>query len=640
MLRIQDITFGIGGRTLFESASAHIPAGHRVGLSGSNGSGKTTLLRLIMKQSELDGGEIRLRAKATVGIVSQDAPTGDATPLEFTLSADEELTRLREESLTATNPLRIAEVHTRLMEIGADSAPARAASILSGLGFSEEDQHRPLKHFSGGWRMRVALSSVLFAAPDLLLLDEPTNHLDLEAAEWLKAYLKEYPHTLLMVSHDRDFLCTTVTSILHLSGTKLEMYTGGYDDFIRVRNERLFHTEAAKVKQEAARKRMQDFVNRFRAKATKARQAQSRIKMLERMTPIADPVYEKKIRFHFPKPLPSSSPLVRLDNAAVGYEEGVPILKDLHFTVFEDDRIALLGRNGNGKTTLARLLFGDLKPQQGEVFRNSKLKVGYFAQDHLDRLDPTRNPIEQLRAMMADASISEVRGWLGRFGLGEDKAEVACAQLSGGEKTRLALCLAARESPNLLILDEPTNHLDIDSRQSLLEALADYQGAVILVSHDRHLLEASADRLWLIDSGTGKEFFGDLDDYVAELKEARRTEKRQSQDKSTGDKAVNKKQLRKEAAEIRQKIAPLKKAAEAAEKQLEAVHTEKDSVDKELADPATYEKDPSLIQSLTKKRNELETASETAEAAWLIAAEALEQACAAAAAAEADGDLS
>ncbi len=637
MLRIQDITFGIGGRTLFEHASAHIPAGHRVGLSGANGSGKTTLLRLIMGQSELDGGEIRLRAKAEVGIVSQDAPGGDATPLQFTLAANEELCRLQQEALTATSPTRIAEIHTRLEEIGADSAPARAASILSGLGFTEEEQHKPLKHFSGGWRMRVALSSVLFSAPDLLLLDEPTNHLDLEAAEWLKGFLKEYPHTLLMVSHDRDFLSTTVTSILHLCGTKLEMYSGGYDDFVRVRNERLLQTEASRVKQEAAKKRMQDFVNRFRAKATKARQAQSRIKMLERMTPIADPVVEKKIRFHFPKPLPSSSPLVRLDDASVGYAPGSPVLQGLHFTVFEEDRIGLLGRNGNGKTTLARLIFGDLKPEAGEVFRNSKLKVGYFAQDHLDRLDPTRNPIEQLRVLMNDASISEVRGWLGRFGLGEDKAEVACAQLSGGEKTRLALALAAREMPNLLILDEPTNHLDIDSRQSLLEALSDYEGAVILVSHDRHLLEASAERLWLIDSGTGREFFGNIDDYVAELKEARRAEKLKTQEKSSGEKTVNKKQLRKEAAEIRQKLAPLKKAAEAAEKKLEAVHSEKDAVETELSDPSTYGKDPSYIQMLTKKRTELSAAAEEAEVAWLSAAEAFEEASKALEACE-DGD--
>lgn len=638
MLRILDITFGIGGRTLFEGASAHIPAGHRVGISGANGSGKTTLLRLIMGQAELDRGEIRLRAKASVGIVSQDAPGGDATPLQVTLAADEELTRLQTEALTATDPHRIAEIHGRLEEIGADAAPSKAAAILAGLGFSEAEQHKPLKHFSGGWRMRVALSAVLFSAPDLLLLDEPTNHLDLEAAEWLKGYLKNYPHTLLMVSHDRDFLCTTVNTILHLAGNKLDMYAGGYDDFVRVRNERILHSEAAKTKQENARKRMQDFVNRFRAKATKARQAQSRIKMLERMSPIVDLPTEKKVRFHFPDPLPASSPLIRLDDVSVGYEAERPILKKLHFSVFEDDRIGFLGKNGNGKTTLARLLSGDLSAQSGEVFRTSKLKVGYFAQDHLDRLDPSRNSIEQLRVLMPDGAVSEVRGWLGRFGLGEDKAEVPAAQLSGGEKTRLALALATREKPNLLILDEPTNHLDIDSRQALLEALAEYRGAVILVSHDRHLLEASADRLWLIQDGAGVEFFGDLDDYIAGLEEARRAEKRQNADNTAGDK-VNRKQLRKDAAELRAKIAPLKKAAEAAEKQLEKVQTEKDAVDSTLADPATYEGDASVIPTLTRRRAELETAVLKAEADWLFAEEALEAAARAAKAADDIGDV-
>ncbi len=625
MLRIQDITFGIGGRTLFENASAHIPTGHRVGLSGVNGSGKTTLLRLILGQAELDGGEIRVRSKARVGIVSQDAPGGELTPLEVTLAADEELTRLKRDASIETDPTKIAEIHIRLEEISADSAESRAAAILAGLGFSEEDQRRPLKHFSGGWKMRAALSAVLFSAPDLLLLDEPTNHLDLEAAEWLKNYLKNYPHTLLMVSHDRDFLCTTVNAILHLSGTKLEMYTGGYDDFVRVRNEKLMHTEASRVKQEAARKKMQEFVDRFRAKATKARQAQSRLKMLERMTPIASLATEKKIRFHFPDPAPASSPLIRLDDVAVGYVEGLPILRNLHFSVFTDDRIALLGRNGNGKTTLARLMLGELKPQRGEVFRTSKLKVGYFAQDHLERLDPDRTPVEQLNAHIPNASPSEVRGWLGRFGLGEDKADVACAQLSGGEKTRLALAFAVRDKPNLLILDEPTNHLDIDSRQSLLEALSDYKGAVILVSHDKMLLEGSADRLWLIDHGEGKEFFGDLDDYIASLKEAERAEKRANADKTAGDK-VNKKQTRKEAAEFRAQTAPLKKAAEAAEKKLDEIHKEKDKVDGALADTSTYEKEPSYIQGLMRRRSELEQAAEEAELEWMNAAEALEEA--------------
>ncbi len=623
MLRVVNISYGIGGRTLFESASCHIPSGHRVGLVGANGTGKTTLLRLILKEAELDGGDITIQSHARVGIVAQDAPGGETTPLDATLQADEELTSLTLEAKTATDATRIAEIHGRLQEIDADAAPSRAAAILAGLGFSEADQHRPLKHFSGGWRMRVALAAVLFSKPDLLLLDEPTNHLDLEAATWLMNHLKHYPNTLLMVSHDRNLLSNTVNAILHLQEGKLEIYQGGYGDFMRIRAERFARIEALRTKQAAARKRMEDFVNRFRAKATKARQAQSRLKMLSKMAPVVPLAKNRTVTFQFPNPSPCSSPLLRLDEASVAYTPGEPVLRDLHLSIYEGDRVALLGQNGNGKTTLARLLAGELSCDSGTLFRSAKLNVGYFAQDHLDLLDPMQTSLEQVRQIMPDASMSEVRGWLGRFGLGEDKAEVPVAHISGGEKTRLTLALAVRNRPNLLILDEPTNHLDIDSREALIEALNAYPGTVVLVSHDRHLLEASADQLWLVHNGTATAFFGDLDDYVKVLENTRKGPSKEAQ--TDGDEKQSKKQQRQEAAKIRAKLAPLKKAVEQAVAEVETLQQEKGAVDARLADPATYEKDVDQVPTLTKKQRMLETRLEAAEEAWMAAEAALEE---------------
>jgi ATP-binding cassette subfamily F protein 3 len=630
MLRIKNISFRIGGRTLFEDASAHVPAGHRVGMVGANGSGKTTLLRLISGRGELDGGEIEVRSRMRVGMVAQEAPDGGLTPLEATLAADRELADLEAEAVVASDPSRIAEIQERLDAIDAHSAPARAATILSGLGFSEAAQHRPLSSFSGGWQMRVALAEVLFTEPDLLLLDEPTNHLDIEAAMWLENHLKTYPNTLLLVSHDRRLLSNSVDSILHLYGRRLEMYSGGYDDFIRVRLARLAHNEAIAEKQAAERARMEAFVNRFRAKATKARQAQSRLKMLERMAPVAAVPTERKVAFRFPEPGPCSSPLVRLDGAAVGYRKDAPVLSGIGCSIYDSDRVALLGANGNGKTTLARLIAGELAPMDGAVVRAGKLRVGYFAQNHLDRLDPRRSPIEQLRLVMEEAPVKDIRAWLGRFSLGEDKAEVPIAQLSGGEKTRLALSLAVRDRPNLLVLDEPTNHLDIDSRQSLIEALADYRGAVVLVSHDRHLVEASADQLWLVQDGRVEAFFGDLDDYYNAVAGASRSARqRDAESRNDTSPKPDRREQRRDAARRRARLAPLRTAVAEAEAALEALHGEKEALEQSLADPATYEGDSSKVAGLTRRRGELEAAVGEAEERWLEAQAELEEASAA-----------
>ncbi|MCP4604971.1 MAG: ABC-F family ATP-binding cassette domain-containing protein [Proteobacteria bacterium] len=627
MLNVTNLTYRLGGRTIFGDATAQVSDGHKVGFVGCNGAGKTTLLRLILGKHELDGGSIRVRSRCSVGMVAQEAPGGDQTPLDAVLAADTHRAELLKEVQTSENPERICEIHNRLVDIDAHSAPSRAASILAGLGFDEQAQARPMKSFSGGWRMRVALAASLFSEPDLLLLDEPTNHLDLEATIWLESYLKSYPHTMLMVSHDRSLLSSVVDYILHLQKGKLEMFTGGYDSFERVRLARLSQTEAFKKKQDADRKRIQSFVDRFRAKATKARQAQSRLKVLERMTPVAKVTSEQHISFQFPSPGPSSSPLVRLDNAAVGYETDCPVLKKLRLSVLAADRIALLGPNGNGKTTLARLLSGRLKPALGQVIKSSKLRVGYFAQDQLEQLEPELTAIEQIRLFKPDDPLLSVRSWLGRFGFGQDKVEVPIEGLSGGEKTRLALALATLGKPNLLILDEPTNHLDMDARKALIEALIDYSGAIILISHDRHLIETTADQLWLVQNGTVEVFFGDLDEYrrlLMEESRARRSSQRQD-DAPTGNEKRDRKEDRRTKAEARMRLAPLRKQVQEAEARLEELVAEKEKTETALSDPSTYSDASDKAAALSRRQRELEAEISTVEERWLEAVELLEK---------------
>jgi ATP-binding cassette, subfamily F, member 3 len=630
MLHVKGITYRVGGRTLFENASAHVPAGHKIGLVGPNGSGKTTLLRLVLGGLELDGGAIDLRARCAVGTVAQEAPGGSGTPLEVVLAADAEREALLAEAETCLEPSRIAEIHTRLADKGAHAAPARAAVILAGLGFDEAAQRRPLSTFSGGWRMRVALASALFAEPDLLLLDEPTNHLDLESVMWLLDYLKGYPNTLVVVSHDRHLLNEVSDRILSIKDLKLAMYTGGFDDFVAAEAQKAALEEAARTKQELARAHLQSFIDRFRAKATKAKQAQSRIKALEKMRPVAAASSGKvRVSFDFPPPLATGSPLVRLDDVSVGYAPGSPILRGLHQSVFAEDRIALLGANGNGKTTLARLLVGALTPEAGRLVASSKLKVGYFAQDHLERLDPSLTALEHMRPAMPDDPQDRVRAWLGRFGFAQERADVRAQGLSGGEKTRLALALLAISRPNLMILDEPTNHLDVDAREALVEGLNDYGGALILVSHDRHLIEATVDQLWLVEGGTCAQFFGDMDDYRARLLEARASLRRAARRAEGGDDdgKATRKDERRAAAEVRARLAPLKRAAAEAEKELERLQAEQSRVENELADPATYATaGKERIASLGRRQRELAGLVAAAEERWLGAAAALESA--------------
>ena len=514
MLTIDNITVRLGGRAILEGASATVPVGARVGLIGRNGAGKSTLMKALIGEIEPDDGEIRKPARAKIGYIAQEAPSGNMTPEEVVLAAATERAALLAELETCTDMDRLGDLHERLLAIDAYSAPARAAKILSGLGFDEDMQQRPVDSFSGGWKMRIALGALLFSEPDILLLDEPSNHLDLEATLWLENFLKSYPATLVVISHERDLLNKVVDHILHLQGGQLTLYPGGYDAFEKQRAERAAQLAAAKASQEAQAARLRDYVARNSARASTAKQAQSRAKMLAKMQPIAALMEDPTLSFDFPDPAEMKSPMITLEHAAVGYGEAPPILKRLNFRIEADDRIALLGRNGNGKTTLARLLASQLSPFEGEVNAPGKLKVGYFTQYQVEELAGEDTPLDLMNRAMEGQSQGAVRAQLGRFGFSGPRANQRVDKLSGGERARLALALITREAPHLLILDEPTNHLDVDAREALIQALNAYSGAVILISHDRHMVELTSDRLVLVDGGTASEYDGSMDDYI------------------------------------------------------------------------------------------------------------------------------
>ncbi|MFK7868054.1 MAG: ABC-F family ATP-binding cassette domain-containing protein [Roseobacter sp.] len=617
MLRIKEISYSVEGRPLFADASTTIPEGHKVGLVGRNGAGKTTLFRLIKQELSLDGGSIEIPTQARIGEVAQEVPSSSATLVDTVLAADTERAALMAEAETACDPTRISDIQTRLTDIDAWSAEARAATILKGLGFDDAAQRRPCSDFSGGWRMRVALAAVLFAQPDLLLLDEPTNYLDLEGALWLEAYLARYPHTVIIISHDRGLLNRSVGAILHLEERKLTLYQGPYDQFARQRAEQRAVQTAMAKKQQARRDHMQAFVDRFKAKASKAKQAQSRIKMIEKMEMIAAPEEAAKRVFSFPEPEEMSPPILSLEGGSVGYDAQT-VLSRLNLRIDQDDRIALLGRNGQGKSTLSKLLSNRLELMAGKAVRSNKLRVGYFAQHQVDELHVDETPLQHMISARPGEQHSKLRARLAGFGLGPEQAETVVGRLSGGQKARLSLLLATLDAPHMLILDEPTNHLDIESREALVEALTRYTGAVILVSHDMHLLSMVADRLWLVSDGTVTPYDEDLNAYRKFLLSA---DKPGTKQKAKAQKPAPR--------ASRETLSALKSEVRKSEARVEKLSEMREKLAQKLADPGLYEAEKTgELAVWNGKYAEVMQALERAESLWMGALEKLEAASA------------
>jgi ATP-binding cassette subfamily F protein 3 len=618
MLAIDNIVVRIAGREILSGATANLPAGRRIGLVGRNGAGKSTLFNVILGHLHPDDGDVSWPSAWKVGAVAQEAPGTDTSLLDTVLEADTERTQLLADAEHETDGHKLGDIYHRLEAIDAYTAPSRAAEILAGLGFSAEDQLRPCREFSGGWRMRVALAAILFTAPDLLLLDEPTNYLDLEGVLWLENFIQKYRGTILIVSHDRDLLNTGCEFILHLERGKLKLYTGGYDTFVATRAAARANDLAFAKKQDAARAHMQKFVDRFKASAAKAAQAQSRMKMLAKMAQVEVPPDEFVAPIRIPKATEASPPLITMDRASVGYEAGKPILTNLSFRFDPQDRIALLGKNGNGKSTMAKLLAGKLSVMGGEYTPARKLVVGYFAQHQAEELDTNITPIQTLQHFRPKLTLEQVRTQLGGFGFGADKVQTSVGKLSGGERARLMLALTTLDKPNLLILDEPTNHLDIDARNELLTALNDFDGAVILVSHDRRLVEATADTLLLVSDGQVKPFEGDLDDYrkfllTGDNRPTRKTVEPEAKSK--------KEEVRRANAGKRHNLKPLKDKIDAAESQIAALNVDIAKLDKALSDPLLFTRDPAKGSAVSKKRADAARKLEAAEKSWVAAQE-------------------
>ena len=619
MLTLQGITVRLGGRTILDRATATIQPGSKVGLIGRNGAGKSTLMKAIIGELEPDEGGVEMPKRTRLGYIAQSAPSGESTPFETVLAADTERAALMVESETCEDPDRLAAVYDRLIAIDAYTADARAARILIGLGFDEAMQAMPLDSFSGGWKMRVALASLLFSAPDLLLLDEPSNHLDLEATLWLESFLQSYPGTMMVISHERDLLNNVVDTILHLQGGKIALYAGGYDSFERQRAERAAQIAAAKAAQDTQRKKLADYVARNSARASTAKQAQSRAKMLAKMQPVMAMMEDPTLSFDFPDPDELRPPLITLDLAATGYVAEKPILRRLNLRIDPDDRIAMLGRNGNGKTTLARLLAGQLATSEGGMTASGKLKIGYFTQYQVEELSSDSSPIELMTRAMTGKTPAAVRGQLGRFGFSGQRAEARIATLSGGERARLALALVTRDAPHLLILDEPTNHLDVDAREALVQALNSYTGAVILISHDRHMVELTADRLVLVDGGSAHDYAGSMEDYI-DFVLGRNQPKGDGGKNGKGGKGSG----GKGGAKSREELKALQKAVSEAETVIARAQMRLSALDAALGGKPDRDLARLSMGELSRQRSAVEAELETAEANWIEAGEMLE----------------
>ena len=614
MLSINDISVRIAGRLLIDQSTVQIVPGARVGFVGRNGVGKSTLFHAIRGELPTETGSITIPPRWRVGSLAQEAPDGPESLIDVVLKADLERAALLNEAETAHDPHRIADIQTRLVDIDAHSAPARAAAILSGLGFSTADQARSCSEFSGGWRMRVALAATLFAAPDLLLLDEPTNYLDLEGTLWLEDHLANYPRTVIVISHDRDLLDTSVDQILHLDRGKLTLYKGTYSSFEEQRATREMLDAKHAKKQMDERKRLQAFVDRFKAKASKAKQAQSRVKMLERMKPVTALVTQDVREITFPTPDKIlSPPIIAVDGVSVGYDPAKPVLNNVTLRIDNDDRIALLGSNGNGKSTLVKLLAGKLPPFSGKVVRADKLSVGYFAQHQTDELDLEGSAYDHLRRLMPNDTETKVRARTGAIGFSGKAGDTKVSSLSGGEKARLLLGLATFYDPNMIILDEPTNHLDIDSRAALAEAINDFPGAIIMVSHDRYLIEACADQLWVVADRAVTPYDGDLDDYRRSVLTSRGTRA------SSRDRAGNERGNGKPVRAKSEKRVPLKQKISNAESEIARITGIIEKIDAALALPDLFKRDPKQAAQLTKARASAADALQRAEDEWLEA---------------------
>jgi ATP-binding cassette, subfamily F, member 3 len=607
MIKFENITIRMAGRTLIESLSLTLNEGHRYGLIGRNGTGKSTFFKILLKMLHPDTGHLEIPARVRLGHIAQEAPSGSATPLEVVMAADQERLELLEQLEEGNSPENMADIYERLIAIDAFTAESRASEILAGLGFSQEMQKEPLSTFSGGWRMRVSLASLLFSKPDWLLLDEPTNHLDLEATLWLEDYLKHYPKSLLIISHDRHLLNAVCDRILFLQGEKIQSYGGNFDTFERTWKAQQESLKAQHAKQEAQRKHMMVFVNRFKAKATKAKQAQSRLKAIEKMESLPDIMHDPEVRFDFPQPEKLAPPLIVLDHVNVGYSSEISILKGLSQRIDAEDRIALLGANGNGKSTFAKLISGRLSPQQGEISHSKKLKVGYFAQHQVEEFDLEATGFEHVLRKSPSLSPTQARSLLAGFGLMGQKADIKVRNLSGGEKARLNLTLICLEKPNILVLDEPTNHLDMDSRQALMMALNEFQGAVILITHDWDLLASTMDQLWLVADHKVTTFEGDLEDYRRIILK--------------GDAGASKLQKKKQAPQIN---VDLKKKAYEAKLKVEALTASLEKIKEELNNPDLYTHHSESLGQLMKTQHQLEHDLSLAEEAWLKAEEDLE----------------
>lgn len=620
MLTVSNITYRIGGRLILENATCAVQDNWKVGVVGPNGAGKSTLFKLITGELLLDSGTITLAERRTRGEVKQDIPEDDTQLIDIVLAADTERTALFKQAETEEDPYKIGDIYTRLEEIDAYAAPARAATILAGLGFKEEQLTMPISAFSGGWRMRVALAAALFQQPDFLLLDEPTNHLDLEAIMWLESYLMNYPKTVMIISHDRELLDKCIDHVIHVDNKKLTAYTGNYSTFERERAEKLIGQQKAHEKQSAQRAKMQAFVDRFKAKASKARQAQSRMKALEKMDIVDAVMADRTVKFTFPQPEELPPPIITINHADIGYAPGQPILRNIHERIDMDDRIALLGANGNGKSTLIKLIAGKLQPLAGDMLASNKLRIGYFSQHQTEELDMTDTPVSAMMRVMRKPE-TDVRGVLGRFGFSKPLSDNTIKSLSGGEKARLLFAMIAHNAPHMLLLDEPTNHLDMDTREALVQALNAYEGAVVIVSHDPSMIERVADRLWLVADGQVNDFDGDLDAYRQHIIEQRRNERRGGKGGAKAESGPSKKELKTALNEKKKAFPALYEAVEKAEKRVALLTRQKNTLEDDLTNATGKE-----IQELQFTHGKLSKELEQAEEAWLTAQAAFDNA--------------